>query len=53
MKEFSKTDNILNRYILTDSENSKISEHLLTQQLVNNKLKIVVKNQRNFPKKIL
>ena len=51
MKEFSKTDNILNRYILTDSENSKISEHLLTQQLVNNKLKIVVKNQRNFPKK--
>ena len=51
MKEFSKTDNILNRYILTDSENYKISEHLLTQQLVNNKLKIVVKNQRNFPKK--
>ena len=51
MKEFSKTDNILNRYILTDSENSKISEHLLTQQMVNNKLKIVVKNQRNFPKK--
>ena len=44
-------NNILNRYILTDSENSKISEHLLTQQLVNNKLKIVVKNQRNFPKK--
>ena len=51
MKEFSKAENILNKYIITDSENSKISERLLTQQSVNKKLNIVLQNRRNFPRK--
>ena len=40
MKELSKADNILNEYIINNSEVSPMNEHLLTQQSFNKKVNI-------------
>ena len=47
MKRLSKVDNILNEYIINNSEISSTNEHLLTQQSFNNNLKINIHSRRN------
>ena len=47
MKELSKTDNLLNEYIINNSEISSTNEHLLTQQSFNNNLNIKLQSKRN------
>ena len=50
MKELSKTDNLLNEYIINNSEISSTNEHLLTQQSFNNILNIKLQSKRNSVK---
>ena len=51
MKELSKADNILNEYIINNSEVSPMNEHLLTQQSFNKKVNIKLQTKRNSTKK--
>ena len=51
MKELTKVDNILNEYIINDTELSSKNEYLLTQQsVINSKLNLKLQNQRNISK---
>ena len=47
MKRLSKLDNILDKYIINNSEISSTNEHLHTQQSFNNNLKINIHSRRN------
>lgn len=53
MKELSKTDNLLNEYIINNSEISSTNERLLTQQSFNNNLNIKLQSKRNSVKSII
>ena len=50
MKRSSKADNILNEYIINNTDLSSTNEHLFTQQSVKNNLNMNIHNRRNLIK---
>ena len=50
MKSSSKADNILNEYIINNTDLSSTNEHLFTQQSVKNNLNMNIHNRRNLIK---
>ena len=51
MKELSKSESILNEYIMNTSELSSSREHIYTQQSINNNLNLKLQNRKSTIKK--